>query len=108
MNHIGTEGAFVVLAKARALEAKGRHVVHLEIGEPDFATPDNIVEAAISALQSGYTHYTPAGGIMEARQAVAGFVGRRLGVEVDPTEVVLVPGAKNVPPSPLLSPTQPA
>ena len=96
MNHIGTEGAFVVLARARELEAQGRHVVHLEIGEPDFATPDNIVEAAVGALQDGYTHYTPAAGILEARQAVAGFVGRRLGVEVDPSEVVLVPGSKNV------------
>jgi aspartate aminotransferase len=96
MDHIGTEGAFEVLAKARRLEAQGRDIVHLEIGEPDFATPDNIVEAAVSALQSGYTHYTPAGGIMEARQAVAGFVQRRLGVEVDPAEVVLVPGSKNV------------
>jgi aspartate aminotransferase len=96
MNHIGTEGAFVVLAKARALEAKGHDIVHLEIGEPDFATPDNIVEAAVGALQQGYTHYTPAGGIMEARQAVAGFVGRRLGVDIDPLEVVLVPGSKNV------------
>ena len=96
MDHIGTEGAFEVLAKARKLESQGRDIVHLEIGEPDFATPDNIVEAAVSALQSGYTHYTPAGGIMEARQAVAGFVHRRLGVEVDPAEVVLVPGSKNV------------
>ena len=96
MNHIGTEGAFVVLARARELEAQGRQIVHLEIGEPDFATPDNIVEAAVDALQGGYTHYTPAGGILEARQAVAGFVERRLGVEVDPTEVVLVPGSKNV------------
>ncbi len=96
MNHIGTEGAFVVLARARELEAKGRRVVHLEIGEPDFATPDHIVEAAISALQQGYTHYTPAAGLAEARAAVAGFVGRRLGVEVDPGEVVLVPGSKNV------------
>ncbi|HEX6351119.1 MAG TPA: pyridoxal phosphate-dependent aminotransferase [Candidatus Dormibacteraeota bacterium] len=96
MDHIGTEGAFEVLAKARKLEAQGRDIVHLEIGEPDFATPDNIVEAAVSALQAGYTHYTPAGGIMEARQAVAGFVQRRLGVEVDPAEVVLVPGSKNV------------
>ncbi len=96
MDHIGTEGAFEVLAKARRLETQGRDIVHLEIGEPDFATPDNIVEAAVSALQAGYTHYTPAGGIMEARQAVAGFVHRRLGVEVDPTEVVLVPGSKNV------------
>ena len=96
MNHIGTEGAFVVLARARELEAQGKHVVHLEIGEPDFATPDNIVEAAVGALHAGYTHYTPAGGILEARQAVAGFVHRRLGVEVDPREVVLVPGSKNV------------
>ena len=96
MDHIGTEGAFEVLAKARRLEAQGKNVIHLEIGEPDFATPDNIVEAAVSALQSGYTHYTPAGGIMEARQAVAGFVNRRLGVEVDPAEVVLVPGSKNI------------
>ncbi len=96
MNHIGTEGAFVVLARARALEAQGRHVVHLEIGEPDFATPDNIVEAAVGALHAGYTHYTPAGGILEVREAVAGFVNRRLGVEVDPAEVVLVPGSKNV------------
>jgi len=96
MDHIGTEGAFEVLAKARRLEAQGRDIVHLEIGEPDFATPDNIVEAAVSALQAGYTHYTPAGGILEARQAVAGFVHKRLGVEVDPAEVVLVPGSKNI------------
>src|ERR1700680_1055000 len=96
MSRLGTEGAFVVLAKARRLEADGKKIVHLEIGEPDFATPDNIVEAGISALQNGYTHYTPASGIMEARQAVAGFVTRTLKTEVDPTEVVLVPGSKNV------------
>jgi aspartate/methionine/tyrosine aminotransferase len=85
-----------VLAKARSLEAQGKKIVHLEIGEPDFATPDNIVEAGISAMQNGYTHYTPASGIMEAREAVAGFVSRTLKTEVDPTEVVLVPGSKNV------------
>ena len=96
MDRLGTEGAFEVLARARRLEASGRHVVHLEIGEPDFATPDNITEAAMSAIAADYTHYTPAGGIMEAREAVARFVGRRLGVETDPTEVVLVPGSKNV------------
>jgi aspartate/methionine/tyrosine aminotransferase len=96
MDRLGTEGAFEVLARARQLEAEGRQVVHLEIGEPDFATPDNITEAAISALHAGYTHYTPAGGIMEAREAVAAFVSRRLGVEADPTEVVLTPGSKNV------------
>jgi aspartate aminotransferase len=96
MSRLGTEGAFVVLAKARRLEAEGKKIVHLEIGEPDFATPDNIIEAGISAMQNGYTHYTPASGIMEAREAVAGFVSRTLKCAVDPTEVVLVPGSKNV------------
>jgi aspartate aminotransferase len=96
MSRLGTEGAFEVLAKARRLEAEGKTIVHLEIGEPDFATPDNIVEAGISALQNGFTHYTPASGIHEAREAVAGFVSRMLGAEVDATDVVLVPGSKNV------------
>jgi aspartate/methionine/tyrosine aminotransferase len=96
MSRLGTEGAFEVLARARRLEAQGKHVVHFEIGEPDFATPDNIIEAGISALQSGYTHYTPASGIMEVREAVAGFVARMLKTDVDPLDVVLVPGSKNV------------
>jgi aspartate aminotransferase len=96
MSRLGTEGAFEVLARARRLEAQGKHIVHLEIGEPDFNTPDNIVEAGISAMQNGYTHYTPASGIMEVREAVAGFVSRMLKTEVDPLEVVLVPGSKNV------------
>ncbi len=96
MSRIGTEGAFVTLARARALEAQGKHIVHLEIGEPDFATPDNIVEAGISAMQNGYTHYTAAAGIMEVREAVAGFVGRTLKTDVDPLDVVLMPGSKNV------------
>ena len=96
MSRLGTEGAFEVLAKARRLEADGKHIVHLEIGEPDFATPDNIVEAGISAIQEGYTHYTPASGIMDARKAVADFVSRMLHCEVDAGEVVLVPGSKNV------------
>ena len=96
MDRLGTEGAFEVLARARRLEATGKHIVHLEIGEPDFPTPDNIIEAAVSALHAGYTHYTPAAGIMEVREAVAGFVGRRLGVDVGATEVVLVPGTKNI------------
>lgn len=96
MGRLGTEGAFEVLARAREMEAAGRHVVHLEIGEPDFATPDNIVEAAVAALHAGYTHYTPAGGIREVREAVARFVEGHLGVAVDPSEVVLVPGSKNV------------
>ncbi|TMC92783.1 MAG: pyridoxal phosphate-dependent aminotransferase [Chloroflexi bacterium] len=96
MSRLGTEGAFEVLAKARRLEADGKRIVHLEIGEPDFATPDNIIEAGISALQNGFTHYTPASGIMETRKAVADFVTRMLKTDVDPTEVVLVPGSKNV------------
>jgi aspartate/methionine/tyrosine aminotransferase len=96
VGRLGTESAFEVLARARALESDGRNIVHLEIGEPDFATPDNVVEAAVSAMHEGYTHYTPAGGIAEARGAVAGFVSRRLGIEVEPREVVLVPGSKNV------------
>ncbi len=96
MDRLGTEGAFEVLARARQLEAEGRHVVHMEIWEPDFATPDNIVEAAVGAMRAGYTHYTPAGGIAQVREAVAAFVARRLGIEVGPAEVVLVPGSKNV------------
>lgn len=96
MSRLGTEGAFEVLAKARRLESEGKKIVHLEIGEPDFATPDNIVEAAVGAMQNGYTHYTPASGIWESREAVAGFVARMLKTEVDPSEVVLVPGSKNV------------
>jgi len=96
MQNIGTEGAFEVLAKARALEAEGRSIVHLEIGEPDFPTPDNIVEAAYDAMRSDYTHYTPAGGILEVRQAVADFLNRRFGTDVKPLEVVMVPGSKNV------------
>jgi aspartate/methionine/tyrosine aminotransferase len=96
MERLGTEGAFEVLARAKQLEATGKHIVHLEIGEPDFATPDNIVEAAVGALHEGYTHYTQAAGIAEVRQSLARFVGRQTGVEIDPDEVVLTPGSKNV------------
>jgi aspartate/methionine/tyrosine aminotransferase len=96
MNRLGTEGAFEVLARARKLESEGKKIVHLEIGEPDFATPDNIVEAAIGAMQNGYTHYTPASGIFEAREAVAQFVSKMLKTQIDPADVVLVPGSKNV------------
>ncbi|HEV7677851.1 MAG TPA: pyridoxal phosphate-dependent aminotransferase [Candidatus Dormibacteraeota bacterium] len=97
MDGLGTEGAFEVLAKARALEAQGRDIVHLEIGEPDFPTPANIVEAAHSAMQHGATHYTPAGGLIEARAATARYVAKWTGAaEPDPMQVVLVPGSKNV------------
>ncbi len=96
MDELGTETAFEVLAKARALEAQGRRVVHLEIGEPDFPTPPNIVEAAERAIRDGYTHYTPAGGLMPARQAVADWIRRWYEVEVKPEQVIMVPGSKNV------------
>lgn len=95
MDDLGTEGAFEVLARAKQLESQGRSILHLEIGEPDFATPDNIVEAAVSAMNAGYTHYTPASGIREVREAVAREVAARRGVEVDPDCVVMLPGTKN-------------
>lgn len=76
MNRLGSETAFEVLARAKALEAQGRHIIHLEIGEPDFATPAHIVEVAVEALQSGQTHYTPAAGIAALRQAIARQISR--------------------------------
>ncbi|HKX17795.1 MAG TPA: pyridoxal phosphate-dependent aminotransferase [bacterium] len=93
---LGTETAFEVLARARALEAQGRSVIHLEIGEPDFDTPDHIKDAAIRALRDGYTHYTPAAGLLEAREAVAEEVARSRGIPVHPDQVVITPGAKPV------------
>ncbi len=96
MDVLGTETAFEVLAKARALEAQGRDIIHLEIGEPDFDTPQNIKEAAVRALNEGYTHYTPAAGIPKAREAVADYVARTRGISVSPDEVVITPGGKPV------------
>jgi len=93
---LGTETAFEVLARAKALEAAGRSIIHLEIGEPDFDTPEHIKEAAIRALRDGYTHYTPAAGLREAREAIAEHVGALRGITVDPEEVVITPGAKPV------------
>jgi aspartate aminotransferase len=96
MNILGTETAFEVLVKARALEAKGRDIVHLEVGEPDFATPENIVEAAIRALRNGATKYTPSAGIPQLREAIARHVGETRGIEVKPEQVVVTPGAKPI------------
>jgi aspartate/methionine/tyrosine aminotransferase len=90
------ESAFAVLAEARRLERQGRDIVHLEIGEPDFATPAHIVEAAMKALRDGYTHYTPSGGIIEAREAYARHVAKSRGVPVTWEETVIMPGAKPV------------
>ena len=94
MSRLGTETAFEVLVKARALEAKGRDIVHLEIGEPDFDTPANIVEAGVDALHKGWTHYGPSAGLPQLRQAIAEEVSRTRGVKVAPEEVVEVPGGK--------------
>ncbi len=96
MSRLGTETAFEVLASARALEAQGREVVHLEIGEPDFDTPKHIIEAACKALHSGYTHYTPSAGIPELRQAIAEEMSRTRGIPVDWENVVVTPGGKPI------------
>jgi aspartate/methionine/tyrosine aminotransferase len=96
MSRLGTESAFEVLAKARALEAQGREIVHLEIGEPDFETPAHIVEAGVKALQDGYTHYGPTPGLPELRQAVARNSREVRGIDTDWEQVVVTPGAKPI------------
>jgi aspartate aminotransferase len=96
MSRLGTETAFEVLNKARALERQGKSIIHLEIGEPDFDTPPNVVEAGVKALQKGWTHYGPAAGLPELRQTVADYVSRTRGVKVTPEEVVVVPGGKPI------------
>jgi aspartate/methionine/tyrosine aminotransferase len=96
MARLGTETAFEVLVRARALEAQGRNIVHLEIGEPDFDTPAHITEAAVEALRGGATHYGPAAGIPELREAVAEDSTRRRGVRATPEMVVVTPGAKPI------------
>jgi aspartate/methionine/tyrosine aminotransferase len=93
---LGTETAFEVLVRARALEAKGRSVIHLEIGEPDFDTPAHVTEAAIAALKGGATHYGPAAGLPELRQAVAEDSTTRRGVKATPEMVVVTPGGKPI------------
>ncbi|MCG2767381.1 MAG: pyridoxal phosphate-dependent aminotransferase [Chloroflexota bacterium] len=96
MSRLGTETAFEVLVKARALEAQGRDIVHMEIGEPDFDTPANIVEAGVKALRSGKTHYVPSAGIPEFKQAIADYIAGTRHVEVDPDLVVVTPGGKPI------------
>jgi aspartate aminotransferase len=94
MARIGTESAFEVLVRARALEADGRDVIHLEIGEPDFDTPRHVVQAAGDALEAGYTHYGPALGLPELRQEIARYLAESRGVEVPWERVVVTPGGK--------------
>jgi len=94
LQRLGTETAFEVLARAAALEAEGRSIINLGIGQPDFKTPDHIVEAAIKALRDGHHGYTPANGILPLREAVAADLNKRHGVEINPEDVVVVPGGK--------------
>lgn len=96
MNALGTETAFEVLAKAKALEKQGKEIVHLEIGEPDFDTPKNVKEAAVKALYDGITHYVSAAGIPEFREAIAKYITETRNIIVDPEEVVVTPGAKPI------------
>ena len=96
MSRLGTETAFEVLVRARALEAQGRDVVHLEIGEPDFDTPQHIIEAGKEALGQGYTHYGPSAGLPELREAIARDVAQSRNIAVAPEQVVVTPGAKPI------------
>ena len=96
MEALGTETAFEVLARAKALEKQGKDVVHLEIGEPDFDTPKNIKEAATRAMRSGYTHYVPSAGIPEFRQVISEYISKTRKLEVSPDEVVVTPGGKPI------------
>jgi aspartate aminotransferase len=96
MDRIGVEGAFNVLVKARALEAQGHDIIHLEIGEPDFPTPQHIIEAAKKALDEGWTHYGPPQGLPELREAIASYISRTRGIRVGPEHVCVVPGGKPI------------
>src|SRR6202790_2072349 len=96
MSRLGTETAVEVLNKARAVERQGKSIIHREIGEPDFDTPANVVEAAVDALHHGWTHYGPAAGLPELRQTIADYVSRTRSVKVTPEEVVVVPGGKPI------------
>jgi aspartate aminotransferase len=96
MSRIGTESAFEVLAKARALEKQGKNVIHLEIGEPDFPTPPHVVEAGQKALGEGWTKYGPTPGFPELREAIAAYVSKTRGISVGPDNVCVVPGGKPI------------
>jgi aspartate/methionine/tyrosine aminotransferase len=89
-----SEGAFVVLAKAKQMEAEGKSVIHLQIGEPDFDTPKNISDAAIRAIRDGHTHYAPSGGIPQAREAAAQYMSKTRNIKVGPENIIIMPGCK--------------
>ncbi len=96
MSRLGTESAFEVLAKAKSLEAQGKDIIHLEIGQPDFSTPMNVCEAAFKAMQDGHTGYCPSAGIPEFREVVAAHISETRGVDIHPDEVTVTPGAKPI------------
>src|SRR4030095_11581765 len=93
---LGTETAFEVLVKAKALEATGRDIIHLEIGEPDFDTPGNIIDAGCDALHKGFTHYGPSAGLPQLCETIAQYVSGTRQVNATPEEVVVVPGGKPI------------
>lgn len=96
VSRLESEGAFVVLAKAKKLEAEGKSIIHLQIGEPDFDTPANITDAAVQALRGGQTHYAPSGGIPIAREAVANYMSKTRGIDISAEESIIMPGCKPV------------
>ncbi|GAB4115428.1 MAG: pyridoxal phosphate-dependent aminotransferase [Candidatus Caldatribacteriota bacterium] len=96
MNLLGTETAFEVLAEVNRLKAEGKDIISFAIGEPDFDTPSNIIDSGIKALKEGYTHYGPSAGLMPFRESIARYISRTRGIEVNPEEVVVTPGAKPI------------
>ncbi len=96
MGRLGTETAFEVLARARALEAQGRHIVHLEIGEPDFDTPKSVSAAGVAAIERGETHYNPSAGVIELREAIATYLNTSRRLAFDASQVIVTPGAKPI------------
>jgi aspartate aminotransferase len=96
MTRIGTESAFEVLTRARALEAQGRNIIHLEIGEPDFDTPKHVIEAGKKALDEGWTHYGPSQGLPESREAIAEYISTARGISVSAANVCVTPGGKPI------------
>ena len=96
MSRLGTESAFEVLAKAKSLEAQGKDIIHLEIGQPDFSTPMNVCEAAFKAMKDGHTGYCPSAGLPEFREVVAQHISETRGIDIHPDEVTVTPGAKPI------------
>ncbi len=94
INRLESEGAFVVLARAKQMEREGRSVIHLEIGEPDFNTPKNISDAGIMAIREGHTHYAASGGILEAREAAARYMSETRNIKLTPEQIIIMPGCK--------------